>query len=385
MGRSLGWVWLLLLLVVSCGGGDQRERVAQIAQNIDVAAPTWPSGASLSVTLRTPTRIGLEWPAAEDDVGVAGYHVFRGANVVATLAAWEHSWVSTGHSPSQTFLFEVRAFDAADNVSAPSALVSGTTTQGPSSAPVWGSSPALTVPMIGKRQVNLRWDGATDDYGELRFEIRATASGVTTLLATIDGASGYPAEWTSDRQLSPGNAYSFEVRAVDYEGNVAGTSLAASGSTHAATDLPVWGTGSAITAQRQGWSSLSVIGPTAAMPLDVDHFAFARRPTGGSWQPWTQAAYPFAFGNDFNPGQTWELRLQIVDDDGLLSVPLETSLVMPAPTLGTPPPLDQTQASDLMDIASFLYTGADPVQEGVDVGALVRERVAVLHGQVVRR
>jgi RHS repeat-associated protein len=49
------------------------------------------------------------------------------------------------------------------------------------------------------------------------------------------------------------------------------------------------------------------------------------------------------------------------------------------------PPLDPTVPTAFADATSFLYTGPHPIQRGVEEGAIVRERVAVVRGQVRNR
>jgi hypothetical protein len=46
------------------------------------------------------------------------------------------------------------------------------------------------------------------------------------------------------------------------------------------------------------------------------------------------------------------------------------------------PPLDNTTPTDFADLTDFLFQGPDPIQQGVEEGALVPERRALLRGQV---
>jgi YD repeat-containing protein len=49
------------------------------------------------------------------------------------------------------------------------------------------------------------------------------------------------------------------------------------------------------------------------------------------------------------------------------------------------PTLPATGTTSMADATSFLYTGADPIQKGVDDGAISGQRVAVLRGRVLNR
>src|SRR5262249_37028513 len=49
------------------------------------------------------------------------------------------------------------------------------------------------------------------------------------------------------------------------------------------------------------------------------------------------------------------------------------------------PPVDPSLATDLLRSSQFLYTGSDPIQKGVEPGAIDPRRVAVLRGLVMTR
>lgn len=392
MGRSLGGLWILLFLLISCGGGDQSTRTSRAVQGIDTTSPTWPSPIPFSAVLRTPTRIRLEWGGASDDTGVVAYDIYRSTppsvTLLGTVSGGEQAFTVTGLSPGTNYPFIIRARDAANNVSTD--LPGTFSTQGASSAPTWvgSSTPTLTAPAVGKRQVHLRWTAATDDYDEFSYNVWVTGGGLTgALLGGVRGAPGQTTiDWVSPRTLTPATSYSFVVQAVDDEGHGTATSLSLSGQTTlAVTDPPVWMGDAEAQADRMGWSSIAV--HATGVGLDADHYVFSRRPASGTWAPWTEVSTSsaFAMGEDFDPGRTWEFRVHFVDEDNVASADLETELELPAPGTATPPPLDPSQASDLVDMVSFLYTGTDPPQEGVDTDAVVRERVAIIHGRVLRR
>ena len=49
------------------------------------------------------------------------------------------------------------------------------------------------------------------------------------------------------------------------------------------------------------------------------------------------------------------------------------------------PPLDPTSSTSVGESTEFLYTGSDPIQEGVEPGTIDEERVAVIRRTGVRR
>ena len=94
----------------------------------DTEPPSVPTG--LASTGASGTEIDLEWAASTDDVGVAGYRLFRDGAPLATTAAT--TFADTGLTPSTSYSYTVAAFDYANNVSAQSgALVVATGGPGP--------------------------------------------------------------------------------------------------------------------------------------------------------------------------------------------------------------------------------------------------------------
>src|SRR2546425_162542 len=96
----------------------------------DTTPPSAP--ATLTVTAASATQISLTWAASTDDVGVTGYGVERctGADCasftpIATPTGTTYS--DTGLSPSTSYSYQVRAGDAAGNVSGGSPVARATT------------------------------------------------------------------------------------------------------------------------------------------------------------------------------------------------------------------------------------------------------------------
>lgn len=96
---------------------------APLAQAGDTAPPSVPT--ALSANGVSPTEIDLTWTASTDNVGVAGYDVWR--NGVKVGSPPGTSFADTGLTAGTTYAYTVDAFDAAGNVSAQSGAVNGTT------------------------------------------------------------------------------------------------------------------------------------------------------------------------------------------------------------------------------------------------------------------
>src|SRR3989449_106838 len=90
---------------------------------LDTTAPTVPTGLAASAV--TSTSLTLSWNASIDNIGVAGYRVYRDGTLVTSLSGTSAS--ITGLSAGVPYSFTVSAFDASGNASALSAALSVTT------------------------------------------------------------------------------------------------------------------------------------------------------------------------------------------------------------------------------------------------------------------
>jgi len=91
----------------------------------DTEAPTTPGG--VTATAASSNRIDVGWSGSTDDVGVAGYTIYRDGASIATVAADVRNYQDTSVAPKTTYSYTVDAFDAAGNRSAPSEAASATT------------------------------------------------------------------------------------------------------------------------------------------------------------------------------------------------------------------------------------------------------------------
>src|SRR5213596_2001899 len=177
----------------------------------DTTAPTTPTGLSASAI--TPTSVILSWGAATDNVGVTGYRVYVNGTLVVSSSST--SVQITELLAGGTRSFTVAAFDAAGNVSAPSAPLSVTTppladTTAPTT-PTGLAASALTLTSL-----TLSWSSATDNVGVTGYRVYRDG----TLVASPSGTS------VSITGLSAGTLYSFTVSAFDAAGNVSAPSAA---------------------------------------------------------------------------------------------------------------------------------------------------------------
>ncbi len=92
----------------------------------DTTPPSTPN--NLALTGVTSSSASLSWSPSTDNVGVAGYRVYRNGTQVGTTAGT--SFTDSGLSPSTRYMYTVAAYDAAGNVSSQSSGVTATTAAG---------------------------------------------------------------------------------------------------------------------------------------------------------------------------------------------------------------------------------------------------------------
>jgi endoglucanase len=113
--------WLAFWAAEKAGGTSTPDTTAPSAPGTPTASGATATGATLS------------WPASTDNVGVTGYDVLRATGADAFTQAGTStgtSFIDTGLSANTTYRYQVRARDAAGNVSAVSPTVTVTTLAG---------------------------------------------------------------------------------------------------------------------------------------------------------------------------------------------------------------------------------------------------------------
>lgn len=90
----------------------------------ETTAPSVPT--NLVARPAAPTKINLTWTASTDNVGVAGYKIFRGGALLTTVPD-ASGYSDTAVAANTTYSYTVSAYDASGNESAQSSLASATT------------------------------------------------------------------------------------------------------------------------------------------------------------------------------------------------------------------------------------------------------------------
>ncbi len=114
---------VILTVIDDDGASDTVSQLVTVSAAPDTEAPTVPS--VIQVNGATTSSIDLAWTASTDNVGVAGYELFRDGSTLISVTGTTHS--DSGLAAGVTYGYQVRAFDAAGNNSARTDSVFGTT------------------------------------------------------------------------------------------------------------------------------------------------------------------------------------------------------------------------------------------------------------------
>ena len=175
----------------------------------DTTPPSTPT--NLNATAASATRINLSWTGSSDNVGVAGYRVYRGGVVVASPTGT--SFADTGLNASTTYTYRVSAVDAADNESPQSAQASATTQSADTTSPVISGVSATN---ITTSSATITW--TTNEASNTQVDYGTTASygqstAVNTAMVTTHSVNL--------SNLSADTIYHYRVKSRDQAGNLA--------------------------------------------------------------------------------------------------------------------------------------------------------------------
>lgn len=221
-----------------------KDSVTVTVNNVDTQPPSTPT--NLSANAASYNRVDLSWTASSDNKVVTGYWIVRDGVAIATSAT--NSYSDTTVLPSTTYSYQVIAFDAAGNNSAPSNTATTTTPQAPDTeAPTAPTN--LVAGTASSSQINLSWNASTDNIGVSGYNIyrNGSANPIATVTTNTFGDAG----------LTASTSYSYTVRAKDSADNISGSSNTAS-----ATTLPPPLDGTLIGAVRNVTDNTALAGVT---------------------------------------------------------------------------------------------------------------------------
>lgn len=197
-------------------GGQYIGRI-EIAEDTDTEPPTNISGMAFGTI--TQTSVALNWNAASDNVGVAGYRMFRGAtaNSLSEVTTTSNtSYTHTGLACGTTYHFAIEVYDEAGNVSDKLAAAGSTATQAcvaPDTSP-----PDTTI--TSKTTNGTLALGSVTAVPTAFFSFTSTEAG-STFQCKLDSGSYAACNTGSTNYANIGaGSHTFTVRATDLAGNV---------------------------------------------------------------------------------------------------------------------------------------------------------------------
>lgn len=172
----------------------------------DVTPPSAPS--TLFVTIKSSSEIDITWGAATDNVGVAGYYVYRNGSQLVNVSSTPTSYKDTGLSANTSYLYSVAAYDAVGNVSGQSFSTQGTTLPPDTSPPTMPIN--LTAKTISVSEIDLSWLASADNVGVAGYHLYRNGSQIAGTASTTFADTG----------LASSTNYIYSVEAYDAAGNV---------------------------------------------------------------------------------------------------------------------------------------------------------------------
>ena len=155
----------------------------------DSQPPSAPAG--LAAYPRDARSVDLSWASSSDDVGVAGYQVYRDDALLTTTAGDSTQFIDTSVLPERTYTYKVRAVDAAGNASAfgSSATVTTPADSSPTGIAFVGQATAGTPASTTSFTVPI-----TSTTGNTLVASIAVQAGTTTSVLSVTDSAGN--NWT---------------------------------------------------------------------------------------------------------------------------------------------------------------------------------------------
>ena len=171
--------------------------------SVDTVAPS-AAGSLTATAIQSPAQVTLSWTAATDDVGVAGYRVYRDGVVVGDTA--ETTYTDLTVTGPVTYTYTVSAYDAAGNAGPAASATVTTPDVVPPTAVASLSARARSKP----RKVIVTWGEATDNVGVAGYRLYRRGVLLASTIATT----------YTDRRVAAARSYTYAVAANDAAGNV---------------------------------------------------------------------------------------------------------------------------------------------------------------------
>ncbi|SFW71095.1 Fibronectin type III domain-containing protein, partial [Paenibacillus sp. UNCCL117] len=356
----------------------------------DVIPPAAPGG------LRTDSGDGkviLTWyPSTEDDQ--AGYRIYWR---VSGAEAWneadklgrESGYTVNGLTNGTTYEFAVSAYDRSGNVSAKSETMYETPRNGETPDREPPAVPSGLKAEPGVRKIQLSWNPNTEeDLDSYRIYTRVDGSTTWSGVGDVGRVTTHTVlnVW-HDR------TYEFAIAAYDTSGNISAMSAVVS-----AKPLSEEQPDTTPPAVPAGLSAVAGDGRvalnwTANAEADLAGYrVYVREAGGSSWGAAQESGKTSSYtATGLTNGLAYELAVAAYDESGNESAKSEAVQATPIGGGGNLPPDPGSVATEVpasgqasfQELTDFLYTGPNPIQTGVQPGAIEAERAGVLRGRVL--
>jgi chitodextrinase len=171
----------------------------------DTNAPSSPT--NLRKTGATETSISVAWSSSNDNIGVAGYGMYRAGAFVGSTAATSYTF--EGLSCNTNYTVAVDAYDAAGNRSFKLPLTASTGACPASDTTVPTTPSPFTIKSTTATSISFEWGGSTDNVGVVGYGVYRGGTRMATTPYTTYTLTG----------LSCGTSYVVGADAYDAAGN----------------------------------------------------------------------------------------------------------------------------------------------------------------------
>jgi chitodextrinase len=172
----------------------------------DTTAPSVPT--SLAVYDADAGTAVLLWDASTDNIGVAGYTVYRNDTKIGTSPFPVYR--DTGLAAGTIYCYRVAAFDGAGNISNDKSAEACITAKAAADTAAPSVPAGLTATAGPSGNISLSWTSSTDNTGVLGYKVFRGTTEIATVTATSFNDTG----------LAAGTQYCYSVKAFDAANNV---------------------------------------------------------------------------------------------------------------------------------------------------------------------
>ena len=197
-----------MIFVIGCSGGGSSGEADENASNEDKTPSSVPTG--LTASAASSDRIDLTWKASNDNVGVAGYKIYR--NDLYIKSVTNDSASDTDLKPNTQYCYAVSSYDTSGNESGMSNESCVKTLPPDTKSPI--SPVGLNTEAISASTIALTWNATTDDVRVKGYNIYRDGQNIGNTSNTS----------FNDKNLNSGTEYCYTVTAYDASGNESGMS-----------------------------------------------------------------------------------------------------------------------------------------------------------------